>query len=206
MIIETVPSGIYAANCYIIGCEETKEGAIIDPGGDALGLLFKIKKLQLNIKYIILTHGHLDHIGGVNEIKRKTQAAICIHSLDKDMLMDPELNLSKNMGRHIITQPCDIELKDKDVLNIGNISLEIIHTPGHTPGGICILANDSLFSGDTLFAGSVGRTDFPKGSTQDIISSISEKLFTLEDNVVVYPGHGAWTTIGKEKATNPFFN
>lgn len=206
MIIETIPSGIYAANCYVIGCEETKEGVIIDPGGDGLSLLSRIKKLDLNIKYILLTHGHLDHIGAVNEIKKKTKALICIHPKDKEMLENPELNLSKENGRNIVTFPCDKEIRDGDQLEVGNIKLKVIHTPGHTPGGISILAENALFTGDTLFAGSIGRTDFPRGKYEDIISSIKNKLFILDNSIIVYPGHGPATTIEKEKNSNPFFN
>src|SRR5690554_2342620 len=133
MYIDIIPAGMLAANCYIVGCQDTKEGAIIDPGGDALHLLSKIKSSELSIKYIILTHGHLDHIGAVNEIKKKTKAKLCIHPRDKNMLEDSELNLSKQSGREIIIGSPDIELEDGQVLSIGNIDLKILHTPGHSP-------------------------------------------------------------------------
>lgn len=192
MILEIMPVGMLAANCYILGCEETKEAVMIDPGGDALGLLSKIKKLDLNIKYIILTHGHYDHTGAINEIKEKTNAPIAIHKLDKKILEDEN-------------KSADMYLKDGDELSIGSIKLKIIHTPGHSPGGISILMDGAIFTGDTLFAGSIGRTDFYKGDMEQILSSIKNKLFLLPEETKVYPGHGPASTIGSEKNTNPFF-
>ena len=192
MILEIMHVGMLAANCYILGCEETKEAVMIDPGGDALGLLSKIKKLDLNIKYIILTHGHYDHTGAINEIKEKTNAPIAIHKLDKKILEDEN-------------KSADMYLKDGDELYIGSIKLKIIHTPGHSPGGISILMDGAIFTGDTLFAGSIGRTDFYKGDMEQILSSIKNKLFLLPEETKVYPGHGPASTIGSEKNTNPFF-
>lgn len=205
MIIETIPVGMMVANCYIIGCEKTKEGAIIDPGADAASLLNKIKQLGLRMKYIILTHGHSDHIGALKEIKEKTDALVGIHPLDKEMLESPALNLSEHMGRKLALDLADIKVKEGDILSIGNEKLKIIHTPGHTPGGISIVTDDAVFTGDTLFAGSIGRTDFPNGSTENILSSIENKLFILPDHTKVYPGHGPSSTIEREKNTNPFF-
>lgn len=192
MILETIPVGMLAANCYILGCKDTKEGVVIDPGGDASKILYKIEKLDLTIKYIILTHGHDDHIGAIDEIKEKTNAPIAIHKLDKEIL-EGENKLA------------DLYLKDGDILPIGSIELEIIHTPGHSPGGICIFTEGIVFTGDTLFAGSIGRTDFYKGSMEQILSSIRNKLFVLPENTKVYPGHGPSSSIAREKNTNPFF-
>lgn len=192
MILETIPVGMLAANCYILGCEDTKEGVVIDPGGDASKILYKIKNLDLTIKYIILTHGHDDHIGAIDEIKEKTNAPIAIHKLDKEILE------SENKS-------ADLYLKDGDILSIGNIELEIIHTPGHSPGGICIFTEGIVFTGDTLFAGSIGRTDFYKGSMEQILSSIRNKIFVLPENTKVYPGHGPSSSVAREKNTNPFF-
>lgn len=192
MILEIMPVGMLAANCYILGCEDTKEGVVIDPGGDALSLLSKIKKLDLNIKYIILTHGHYDHTGAINEIKEKTNAPIAIHKLDKKILEDEN-------------KSADMYLKDGDELSIGSIKLKIIHTPGHSPGGISILMDGAVFTGDTLFAGSIGRTDFYKGDMEQILFSIKNKLFSLPEETKVYPGHGPASTIASEKNTNPFF-
>lgn len=204
MKIERIPVGTIQANCYILGCNFTKEGIIIDPGADAQGLISKIKELDLKIKYILLTHGHYDHIAAVNEIKRKIKAPICIHSLDKEILENPELNLSTMFGQSMSVS-YDIELKEGDVLSIGNIKLKIIHTPGHTPGGICIVGDQEVFTGDTLFAGSIGRTDFPQGNMKKLLSSIKNKLFVLPGDTKIYPGHGPSSTIEQEKNTNPFF-
>lgn len=203
MLLEIVPVGMLAANCYILGCEDTKVGVMIDPGGDVLNLLSKIKKLDLSIKYIILTHGHHDHIGAVNEIKKKTNALVAMHKLDEEML-ENENKPVKSIGRKIDIVS-DIYLKDGDELSIGSINLKIIHTPGHSPGGISILIDGAVFTGDTLFAGSIGRTDFYKGNMEDILSSIKNKLFTLPEYTKVYPGHGPASTIAREKNTNPFF-
>lgn len=204
MILGIIPVGLLAANCYILGCEETKEGVIIDPGGDEEKLISKIEKSGLKIKYIILTHGHFDHIGAVNEIRNKTNALVAIHSLDKEMLED-EKRSKKNNRRLITIDSYDMDLKDGDLLTIGNLELKIIHTPGHSPGGISIFIDNILFTGDTLFAGSIGRTDFYKGDMEEILSSIKNKLFTLPDDTKVYPGHGPSSTIFKEKTSNPFF-
>lgn len=204
MRIEKIPVGPIQANCYIISCETTNEGIIIDPGADPVGLIDKIEKLDLKIKYILLTHGHHDHIGAVKEIKEKTKAPICIHSLDKEMLENPELNLS-SMFYQPTTISCDIELKEGDKLSMGNTMLKIIHTPGHTPGGISILGDHEVFTGDTLFAGSIGRTDFPEGNMENILSSVKNKLFILPGDIKVYPGHGPNSTIEHERNTNPFF-
>lgn len=204
MYIERVVTGIYAANCYLLGCEKTNEAAVIDPGGDADDILKKINKNVLDVKYIILTHGHGDHIGAVREIKEKTGGKILIHSKDEALLKDAEKNLSSLMSGPDVSLTADRLLNDGDIVDVGELELKIIHTPGHTPGGISIKVEDVLITGDTLFAGSIGRTDFEGGSFEKIIKSIKNKLLIYDDSTKVLPGHGPASTIGNERAKNPF--
>lgn len=204
MYLERIPAGIYAANCYLIGCEETNKAVVIDPGGDADSILKKINKNVLDVEYIILTHGHGDHIGAVGEIKEKTGAKILIHMKDENLLKNAEKNLSSLMSGPNVSLTADKLLKDGDVIDVGELKLKIIHTPGHTPGGISIEVEDVLITGDTLFANSIGRTDFEGGSFEQIIRSIKNKLLRYDDSTKVLPGHGPASTIGDERAKNPF--
>jgi glyoxylase-like metal-dependent hydrolase (beta-lactamase superfamily II) len=200
-----VVSGGYASNCYILGCEETKEAVVIDPGGDGAIIATLLKKDGLTAKYIINTHGHIDHIAGNTEVKEKTGAQILIHTEDKDMLTEARRNLSGFMGASIVSPPADGTLEEGEIITVGTtIKLEVIHTPGHTRGGICLKVGDVVFTGDTLFAGSIGRSDFPGGDHNTLISSIKAKLLILEDDTEVFPGHGPSSTIGEERASNPF--
>lgn len=198
------PAGIYAANCYIVYDEDTKEGIVIDPGGDADEIISLIKEKCLNIKYIVLTHAHADHIAGVKEVKEYTNAPLAVHKLDEPLLKDDKKNLSSLMAMGKVELSADICLDDKDTISFGNLNCEVIHTPGHTPGGISLKIEDSLFTGDTLFAGSIGRTDFEYGSYSDIMNSIKSRLIIFSDNTKVYPGHGPSTTLKREKEYNPF--
>lgn len=198
----------FGSNCYIIGCSQTKEAAVIDPGGDGSKLMSLIEESGIQVKYIINTHGHLDHIGANHILKEKhPHALIMIHEDDQDMLTDPKQNLSAFMGGTVTSPPADKTLKDGDQIKIGTtITLKVIHTPGHSKGGICLQGDNLVFTGDTLFGGSVGRSDFPGGSHQTLIKSIKEKLLILDDETIVYPGHGPETTIGEERETNPFIS
>ncbi|GMG97828.1 MBL fold metallo-hydrolase [Tepidimicrobium xylanilyticum] len=204
MKVIRIPAGVYAANCYIVYSENSKEGIVIDPGGDVDDIISHIKELGLNIKYIILTHGHGDHIGGVKGIREYTKAPVAVHKDDEYMLKDGMANFSSTMVMGTIELNADILLEDGDELTFGDLKAEIIHTPGHTPGGITIKIGDSLFTGDTLFAGSIGRTDFPRSSFEAIMDSIKNRLIIFPDDTKVYPGHGPSSTIKNEKASNPF--
>lgn len=199
-----IPAGIYAANCYIVYSENTKDGIVVDPGGDADHILETIEKNKLNINHIILTHGHGDHIGGVTELKNALNVSVMIHEEDAEMLRNGEINLSTTMAMGSVEIEPDKLLKDGDIIKFGDLEAEVIHTPGHTKGGICLKIEDILITGDTLFAGSIGRTDLSGGNYETIISSIKEKLMVLSDNIEVFPGHGGPSTIGRERVRNPF--
>ncbi|MDR7869847.1 MAG: MBL fold metallo-hydrolase [Tissierellaceae bacterium] len=206
MKIIRVPAGIYSVNCYIIYSVNNMEGLVIDPGGDADTILKIIEDNKVDVKNIVLTHGHGDHIGAVSTLKQELNVPVYIHEDDLIMLQDADRNLSSSMAIGSIELRPDELLKDGDVIQLGKHKVEVIHTPGHTPGCICLKVDKYLFSGDTLFKASIGRTDLMGGSFDDIINSIKEKLFILDDDVVVLPGHGDTTTILAEKMYNPFLN
>lgn len=196
--------GSFMSNCYIIGCEETSEAAVIDPGAEPEAILSELGKNNLKLKYIINTHGHVDHIGANAEVKKSIEAPILIHKEDAGLLEDPQGNLSMYVGGKLTLPPAEQLLEEGDEISIGNIKLKVIHTPGHTQGGISLKADNEVFTGDSLFAGSIGRTDLPGGNHGQLIKSIKEKLLPLGDDVIVYPGHGPASSIGKEKKMNPF--
>ena len=204
MIIERLQLGIYGTNCYIIGCDTTKEAIVIDPGGEPEEILYKANDLGLKIKYIALTHGHGDHIGGLIELRNETGAPVLIHKEDEELLVNAKMNLSEQISRRKIEVTPDRYLDEGTALNVGKLDFEVIHTPGHTKGSVCLKVQDNIFSGDTLFAGSIGRTDLYGGSYDNIIASINNKLMIYDDNDKVFPGHGPASTIGKEKETNPY--
>ncbi len=206
MEFKRLPLGIYQANCYILNDENTKETAVIDPGGDFPEIRSYIEAKGLKIKYIIITHGHGDHIGALSELKDYSNAPVCIHREDSEMLKNSSKNYSAEMGGPQVNISPDRLLEDGDVLELGDTKLNIIYTPGHSRGGICIYCDGNLFSGDTLFACSIGRTDLYGGSFDEIIASIKEKLLVLPDETAVYPGHGPSSTILTEKKRNPFLN
>ena len=206
MILERLAVGSYAANCYIIADQDTKEAIVVDPGGEADRIYKKIESKMLDVKYIVLTHGHGDHIGAVEQLKKLTSAKVLIHHDDGELLEDASMNLTINMNGPDVAFKADETIGDDTKLTIGKHTCEVIHTPGHTKGGICLYfkASKILFSGDTLCYGSIGRTDLYGGNHKQMISAIKDKLLVLEDDVTVYPGHGASTTIGFERKKNPF--
>jgi len=194
------------ANCYLVSCEKTKKAAVIDPGSGSQMLSKWIKEHDVEITRIILTHGHYDHIGAVEDLRREFQAKVAIHQDDAEMLNNSRKNLASFMGWDFTIPPADILLEDNQVIEIGEKKLQVLHTPGHSPGSICLLLEDGLISGDTLFEGSVGRTDFPGGDMRKLLKSIHQKLMVLNDNTKVYPGHEGSTTIGRERMSNPYVN
>lgn len=205
MIIKSFHTGPLAVNSYVVTDEKTKKTFIVDPGGHNLNMVNYIKGDNLEVAYIILTHGHGDHLGGVPDLMKEFPSAkLAAGIYDKEMLANPNLNMSAMVQGYPVSLSADLYLNDGETLKVGDMELKIIHTPGHTPGGICILVENFLFSGDTLFEQSIGRTDFPGSSFQAIVKSIREKLFILPEDTTVLPGHMGSTTIGFEKENNPF--
>ena len=208
MIIKMFTFGMYFTNCYVVGCEETKEAMVIDPGFDkdreVKEILTFIKQSGLHVKYIVNTHGHADHTAGNGIIKKATGALILIHEDDAIMLTSAAKTLSKVFGLHTSSPPADKTLRDGNVIQVGHSKFVVLHTPGHSKGGISLLGENLVFTGDTLFAGSIGRTDFPGASFEEIMQSIKTKLTSLPDHFKVYPGHGPTTSISEEKRHNPF--
>ncbi|MEA1939741.1 MAG: MBL fold metallo-hydrolase [Candidatus Caldatribacteriota bacterium] len=203
MFFKKLVVGELDANCYLLGCEKSKKAVVIDPGGEEVEPILSIlQKNNFELKYIVNTHGHIDHIAGNRELKSKTSAEILIHKLDANMLIDANKNLSVFMAKETCSPPADKFLKEGDEVFFGLLKLKIIHTPGHTPGGISLILNDIVFTGDALFANGIGRTDLPGGSYEDLQKSIKEKLLCLNDNKIIYPGHGPSSTIGEERRRN----
>jgi len=200
IILEVLTVGQMEVNCYILGCKETGAGIVIDPGDDYLRIAGVLERRGIKAELIINTHGHIDHIGANDRFG----APIWIHKLDADCLTDSRKNLSEAIGFPYTSPQASRFLNGGERINLGWITLEIIHTPGHTPGGICIKSDGVIFTGDTLFCGGIGRTDLPGGSKTDLIKSIKEKIFKFDGSLIVYPGHGRPTTIDKEKRENPF--
>jgi glyoxylase-like metal-dependent hydrolase (beta-lactamase superfamily II) len=204
LVFEKLGVGSMDVNCYIIGCDKTKVAAVVDPGAEGGRILKRLEALGLKCKYIILTHGHVDHIAALQEVRDATGAAVLIHTQDAGMLTSPAQNLSMFMGLTIKLKEAERLLENGDKIQVGEVVLEVIHTPGHTLGGISLKVGKDLITGDTLFAGSVGRSDFPGGNHNVLINSIKTKLLAFPDETKVYPGHGPASTIGAEKIHNPF--
>jgi glyoxylase-like metal-dependent hydrolase (beta-lactamase superfamily II) len=207
MIQKALAVGLLEVNCYILGDEETKEAVVIDPGGDEDEILEALKYHGLSLKTIIDTHGHFDHVDANQPLKDATGASIAIHEADATMLSRPSAEAMFFTGNRLRLSGADILLKEGDVLSFGSYRLKVLHTPGHTPGGISLVMEGAplVYVGDLLFQGSIGRTDFPGGSFDDLITAVRTKIFPLGDNYTVYPGHGPVTTVGQERKYNPFF-
>ncbi|MDY6911192.1 MAG: MBL fold metallo-hydrolase [Chloroflexota bacterium] len=200
--LEIMPFG---TNCYLVGSDETRDGMVIDPAGDAARILENIKELGLKISIIVATHTHPDHLGAAKQIKESTGAAFAVHAAEADNLVMADYSQFAAFDPAIKSPPAaDTRLQDGDPIVVGDLSFDVLHTPGHSPGGICIAGYGVVFSGDALFNTSIGRTDGPGCSHDLLISSIRTKLLALPDQTVVLPGHGPKTTIGAERQNNPF--
>jgi len=210
MKIDRLILGAYQTNCYILReSKAAKDCLIIDTGLEAGELVDFLQRHNLNPVAAILTHGHVDHVEGLAALRgRFPHIKVYIHKLDAGMLTGEKDNLSALAGVLFSPEPADFSLEEGDIIEQANIKLDVLHTPGHTPGGICLYSKNEgiVFVGDTLFADSVGRTDIPGGSTTQLIKSIKQKLCPLPDETVVYPGHGPQTTIAREKENNPFLS
>ncbi|MCL6559768.1 MAG: MBL fold metallo-hydrolase [Firmicutes bacterium] len=204
MFVKALVVGELQTNAYIAGCPRGKLAAVIDPGAEGELILREIASLGFELSCILLTHGHYDDIGGVSTLQRATGAPVMVHAADVPMLTDAAANLSQMLGFRYACGVPQRELRDNDIVEVGEFRLRVQHTPGHTPGSVCYVGPELVFSGDTLFAGSIGRTDFPGGSFRQLITSVKERLLQLPDETVVYPGHGPATTIGEERENNPF--
>ncbi|MEA2089428.1 MAG: MBL fold metallo-hydrolase [Thermoproteota archaeon] len=208
MIVKRWVVGSYFTNCYVVRCAETKEAILIDPGfsnnTEAEKILREAEEKGLRTKYVVNTHGHPDHTSGNHFMKKKTGAPILIHEYDAPMLTKAGKGSTGLFGVEARSPPADKLLHDEDVVKFGNIALKVLHTPGHSRGSISLLGENAVFTGDTLFAGSIGRTDFPGASYKQLMRSIKERLATLPDHFIVYPGHGPVSTIKEEKKSNPF--
>ncbi|RMF84119.1 MAG: MBL fold metallo-hydrolase [Nitrospinota bacterium] len=198
--------GPFAMNCYLLGDLEQGEAVVIDPGGEVPRILRMLEQQQLTLSKILNTHGHIDHVVGVQELKEKTGAPFYLHRGDEFLLQDLAQKAPLYGFGSVKTPVVDHYLEDGEEITVGRLRLEVIHTPGHSPGGVCfhLAAQRILFSGDTLFAGSVGRVDLEGGSAETLLQAIHQKLAPLDPNTRVYPGHGPETTIGREVQFNPF--
>jgi glyoxylase-like metal-dependent hydrolase (beta-lactamase superfamily II) len=209
MIVKMLTLGALDTNCYVIWDEKSEEAMVIDPGFSTENegkrtVLRLIQIRNLSVRFIANTHGHADHTCGNGIVKKATSAPILIHELDAPLLGVSGQEWASLFGIRLTSPPADRTLHEGDKITLGESTLTVVHTPGHTPGGISLISENLVFVGDTLFKGSIGRTDIPSGSYEQIIESIKEKLATLPDNFVVYPGHGPATTVGEEKETNPY--
>lgn len=206
MIVETLVVGPFASNCYVVGSSSTKQGMIIDPGAEADTILRTVEQMGLSVSLIVVTHAHMDHVDALHAVKEKTSAQFALHEAEKELLSAAPMCMLTSLGLSPFKSPPqpDRLLKDGDRTDVGELHFEVLHTPGHSPGGICLLGHGVVFSGDTLFNFGIGRTDFPGGSYEQLMKSIHEKLMVLPDETIVYPGHGPSTTIGDERRGNPF--
>lgn len=205
MIIKTLVVGAFEVNNYLVFEENSQEAVLIDAGGDYKATRELADRNKVKIKYILNTHGHLDHVAGDYDIQTKEDAKVLLHKDDEFLVKALKQHLALYGMPEYEVPKIDEYIEDGQEIKAGGMTFKVIHTPGHSPGAVCYLTDNVLFSGDTLFADSVGRTDLPGGSYEELGNSIKNKLFTLDENITVYPGHGPSTTIKHEKAHNPFF-
>jgi len=203
MQIETMIVSMFATNCYLVSCPQSREAMVIDPGAEGKRIIERIRELGLLPQMIVNTHGHIDHIGANSKLKQEWQIPVMLSEKDLDVYNNPGFGLGLVLKKQ--PQP-EKYMSEGDIISFGHQSLKVLETPGHTDGGICLVGESMVFCGDTLFAGSIGRTDLAGGSYPTLMESISNKLLTLPPATVVYPGHGPATTIGFEKENNPFLS
>lgn len=206
MLLQSFVVGQLQANCYAVGDEESREVLVIDPGDQGPALLAQLAKRELRVVAVLATHFHVDHSGAVHELLEGSPGAqFLMHAEDYPRIAGNAANVSEWYG-HAVTVPREPDryLAHGDTIDVGGVTLTALHTPGHTPGSLCISGPDAVFTGDVLFQGSIGRSDFEGGSHEQLVASIRERLFPLPDETTVYPGHGPATTIGEEKRSNPF--
>jgi len=200
LIVEPIVVGELDTNCYVLAGKNSKEAVVIDPGADADSITAVLDRKGLKLNSIILTHGHFDHIGALDDF----DVPVYVHADDLEFMKNSSMNLSSGFG---VDKKFDARFKvltDGEIISVADLKIFVIHTPGHTPGGICLKTGSMLFSGDTLFRNGIGRTDLPGGSFEQISRSIKEKIFTLNDSLIVFPGHGPATTVKEEKEGNNF--
>lgn len=205
MQIESIVVGPFDTNCYLVWDKGDNFGVIIDPGDEDKRIVELIEKSGFNPLAILITHGHADHISAMAALKKKYDIPVYIGKGDAPMLLSAKANFSAFFGHEIVCPPADFLLNEEDVIKFGSLEFTVLETPGHSPGGICLLIGDRLFCGDSLFKGSIGRTDFEEGDHQQLIDSIDKKILSLPDDIICYPGHGPSTTVGTERRHNPFF-
>jgi hydroxyacylglutathione hydrolase len=206
LIIEILELGPFFVNCYIVGDPESKQGFIIDPGFDAERIIEMTERHSLAIDSIIITHGHADHIVAIDELKKHFKARVFIGEKDAIMLTDSEANLSTMSGESFTGSPADGLLREGDIVKAGRYEFKVLDTPGHSPGSISLYGHGVVFTGDALFLGSIGRTDFPGSDHETLLEAIHTKLLVLPEDTIVYAGHGPDTTIGQERDYNPFLS
>ncbi len=207
MILKTLVVGPLQVNCYIVGCEQTKQAAVIDPGDNVDRILMALADQQLKVQYIINTHEHFDHVGGNKKLKEATGAELLVHPRASE-------EITKISSRGAVwgvpvddSPPADRLLNEGDQVEVGDtVSLKVLYTPGHSLGSISLATTGAVFVGDLIFSGSIGRTDFPGGDYQTLIDSVRKKIFVLDNDTIIYSGHGPATTVGREKLSNPFFH
>jgi glyoxylase-like metal-dependent hydrolase (beta-lactamase superfamily II) len=202
--IETIVVSPFATNCYVFSCTETREAAVIDPGDSGEAIARTVQDAGLSVRHILLTHGHTDHVAGVPELQKATGARIYLHAADLPLLREaPRMGLVFGWSVGEVPEP-DVTLEEGDEVTVGKATLRVLHTPGHSPGGVCFAGDGFVFAGDTLFAGSIGRTDLPGGSGKLLLEMIREKILTLPEETQVLTGHGPATTVAEERRSNPF--
>jgi len=204
MLIKTITVSLFATNCYLVASEKTRRGVVIDPGDEVEAIIRTAQNEGMIIEKIINTHGHIDHTAGVKEMQERLGIPFYIHEADTSYLQTIQQQAEFYGMKTLGVPKADGYLSEGDCIEFDEVSLKVIHTPGHSPGGVCFLGEKDIFAGDTIFAGSIGRTDLPGGNYDELIHSIRTKLLTLDEDTAVYSGHGPSTTIGIEKQTNPF--